>query len=164
MGQDSGEKWATAVGLQPTIPKFDRLLGLLRVGLLPLLFLACMERGECVELIVNPRAPVSEISRAYARSIFGARVATWNDGSAIRVFVLSEDSPLHREMAKTLLDLYPYQLRAAWDRVVYTGLGQAPIEVASEEEMRRRVGSTPGAIGYIGKVMNHDSVRALPVR
>jgi len=27
MGQESGEKWAVAVGLQPAIPKSDRLLG-----------------------------------------------------------------------------------------------------------------------------------------
>jgi len=27
MGQEADEKWAAAVGLQPTIPKSDRLLG-----------------------------------------------------------------------------------------------------------------------------------------
>jgi hypothetical protein len=26
MGQEDGEKWTAAVDLQPTIPKFDRLL------------------------------------------------------------------------------------------------------------------------------------------
>ena len=119
---------------------------------------------EAVELIVHPKVPATEISRSYARLIFGARVARWEDGSAIRVFVLPDDAPLHQEMAKKLLDIYPYQLRNAWDRVIYTGIGQAPIEVASEAEMRRRVAMTPGAIGYLAKVQGNDNVRALPLR
>ncbi len=32
MGQKDGEKWTAAVDLQPTIPKFDRLLGSSMVG------------------------------------------------------------------------------------------------------------------------------------
>lgn len=117
-----------------------------------------------VELIVNPRAPISEITRSHARTIFGARVTRWSDDTPIRVFVLPDDAPLHQEMTKTLLDLYPYQLRNAWERILYTGIGQAPIEVTTEAEMRRRVGTTPGAIGYISKVHSNDSVRALPLR
>lgn len=135
----------------------------------PLLLAACLslaawDMAQAVEIIVNPRTPITEISRAHARSIFGARVTRWQDSTPIRVFVLADDTPLHQEMTKTLLDLYPYQLRNAWERIIYTGIGQAPIEVASEADMRRRVGSTPGAIGYISKVSSNDSVRALPLR
>lgn len=126
--------------------------------------MACVDMAAAVELVAHPRVPVGEISRAHARAIFGARVARWENGTPIRVFVLPDDSPLHQDMAKTLLDLYPYQLRNAWDRVTYTGIGQAPIEVRTESEMRRQVSSTPGAIGYLGKVQNHDDLRVLTLR
>ncbi len=117
-----------------------------------------------VDLVVHPQVPASEISRIHARAIFAARVTRWEDGSPIRVFVLADNAPLHQDMAKTLLDIYPYQLRNAWERVTYTGIGQAPIEVKSESEMRRQISSTPGAIGYLGKVQNHDGLRALTLR
>lgn len=117
-----------------------------------------------VEIIVHPGVAASEVSRSHARLIFGAKVTSWRDGTPIRVFVLPDDAPLHQEMAKGILDLYPYQLRAAWDRMIYTGIGLAPIQVPTESEMRKRVASVPGAIGYIEKVLNNDKVRALPVR
>lgn len=117
-----------------------------------------------LEIIVNSGVMISDISRSHVRQIFSARVTRWEDGSAIRVYVLPDESPLHQEMCKSLLDLYPYQLRAAWDRIIYTGIGQAPIQVANESEMRRRVASVPGAIGYIGRVLTHDTVRELSVR
>jgi ABC-type phosphate transport system substrate-binding protein len=126
--------------------------------------LAAGDMAGAVDLVVHPRVPVNEISRVHARAIFAARVTRWEDGSPIRVFVLPDDAPLHQDMAKTLLDIYPYQLRSAWDRVTYTGIGLAPIEVGTESEMRRRVSSTPGAIGYLGKVQNHDGLRALLLR
>ncbi|MDP2833178.1 MAG: hypothetical protein Q8Q28_07780 [Pseudomonadota bacterium] len=117
-----------------------------------------------VELIVHPGVAAMEVSRPLARLIFGAKVTSWADGSRIRVFVMPDESPLHQEMAKGILDLYPYQLRAAWDRVIYTGIGQAPIQVANESEMRKQVATTPGAIGYVGRIYSNDKVRALPVR
>ncbi|MDO9225623.1 MAG: hypothetical protein Q8M09_06030 [Pseudomonadota bacterium] len=117
-----------------------------------------------VEVIVHPGVSTTEVTRPLARLIFGAKVTRWDDGAAIRVFVLPDESPLHHELSKSILNLYPYQLRAAWDRIIYTGIGLAPIQVANEAEMRRQVASVPGAIGYIGKVFTYDKVRALPVR
>lgn len=119
---------------------------------------------SAVELIVHAGVSDSSISRNQARAIFSARLSHWEDGKAIRVFVLPEESALHHEFAKRLLDLYPYQLRDAWVRVISTGMGQAPIMVADESEMRRLVADTPGAIGYVGKVQGNDKIRALPLR
>jgi ABC-type phosphate transport system substrate-binding protein len=120
--------------------------------------------SRSVELIVNQGVPVTSMSRPLARLIFATKVTRWEDGSPIRVFVLPDESLLHQEMSKGILDLYPYQLRMAWDRVIYTGIGQAPIQVFSEAEMRKQVASVPGAIGYIGRVFNNEKIRALPVR
>ncbi len=128
------------------------------------LLLCCARLAWSVELIVHPGVPATDLSRPLARLIFGARVTSWEGGSRIRVFVMPDESPLHQEMAKGILDLYPYQLRAAWDRAIYTGIGQAPIQVANEAEMRKQVATTPGAIGYVGRIYNNDKVRALSVR
>ncbi len=133
-------------------------------GVLVALLCCSVGLAWSVELIVHPGVATVEVSRPLARLIFGAKVTRWEDGSAIRVFVLPDESQLHQEMSKGILDLYPYQLRAAWDRIIYTGIGQAPIQVANESEMRKEVASVPGAIGYIGRVQKNDKVRALLVR
>jgi len=117
--------------------------------------------AKAVDIIVNPSTPVNAISRGTARAIFGMRLLKWPDGQPIRVFVLEDASPTHIAFCKEVLNIYPYQLRQSWDRLVYSGTGQAPIEVASEEEMLARVASQPGAIGYLKRSMLNDRVRLL---
>ncbi|WP_051911400.1 hypothetical protein [Methylomicrobium agile] len=82
------------------------------------------------------------------REIFFMRLSTWPDGTPIHVFVLPDNHPLHIRFAKEILGVYPFQLRSAWDRLVFSGTGVSPTTVESEEEMRARIESTPGAIGY----------------
>ena len=92
------------------------------------------------------------------------RLRNWPDQTPVRVFVLRDDNPTHSLFSKQILNIYPHQLRLAWDRLVFSGTGQAPTEVSSEAEMRERVAKTPGAIGYLPRSMINGSVRILPVQ
>ncbi len=117
------------------------------------------------EVIVHRDVTQQEIPRNTLRAIFGMRLRKWPDGKAIRVFVFRDDAPLHVEFSKSVLHMFPYQLRRAWDRQVYSGTGQSPIEVESLEEMQRRVANTPGAIGYLSlnRSMNSPLDKAMKV-
>lgn len=124
-----------------------------------------------VTLIANADVPAAPLSRSTARAIFSMRTVQWPNGRSIRVFVLADSQAGHRALCKELLDIYPYQLKDAWDRQIYTGIGQAPTEVATEEEMRARVAATSGAIGYLstntpvsGKAGEHEKLPILIVR
>ncbi len=97
------------------------------------------------------------------RALFTMRLRQWPDGRFVKVFVLSDRASLHREFSKQLLGVFPHQLRRAWDRMVFTGTGQAPTEVEDEEEMLYRVGSTPGAVGYVSGHIGDKDVRVLQV-
>ena len=66
--------------------------------------------------------------------------------------------------SKEKLNVFPYQLRAAWDRLVFSGTGQAPNTVSSSEEMLAKVASTPGAIGYLTKSRMDSSVDVLQIK
>jgi hypothetical protein len=92
------------------------------------------------------------------------RLHAWPDGSAIRVFVLPDDAPLHIAFSKEKLNVFPYQLRLAWDRLVFSGTGQAPDTVNSPEEMLTKVASTPGAIGYLYKSKMDGRVNVLQIK
>jgi ABC-type phosphate transport system substrate-binding protein len=134
-----------------------------RATLLILLLLAS-GLAHAVEIIAHRGVPEQALTLAGARAMFGMRLTQWSDGQAVRVFVLPDRHPTHVAFVKTRLDLYPYQLRQNWDRLVFSGMAQAPIEVADEREMLRRVAATPGAIGYVRKAGSHDQVKSLAIQ
>lgn len=116
------------------------------------------------ELIANKDLADKVLSRNEARLFFTLRLQRWGDDQTVKVFVLPDDHPVHREFSKTVLGLFPYQLRRVWDRQLFSGTGQAPIIVSSEQEMLQRVASTPNAIGYVEGVPGDSRVRVLEVR
>jgi ABC-type phosphate transport system substrate-binding protein len=116
------------------------------------------------EIITHPGVNEKTLSKGSLRAIFGMRLHTWPDGTAIRVFVMPDDAPLHTVFSKEKLNVFPYQLRSAWDRLVFSGTGQAPYTVASPEEMLAKVASTPGAIGYLNKSMMDGRVNVLHIK
>jgi hypothetical protein len=54
-------------------------------------------------------------------------------------------APEHATFSKSVLQVFPQQLRMAWDRQVFSGQGQYPEQVGSTQEMLSRVAATPGA-------------------
>lgn len=114
------------------------------------LFVFAVHASEVV-MVVNSSVSLQSVSRSFARAMFGMRVPQWPDDGDAKIFVLPDRHRMHEEFCKQVLDIFPYQLRTAWDRQVFSGTGQAPVEVNSEEEMFKRVASTPGAIGYLTK-------------
>ncbi len=116
------------------------------------------------ELIAHPDWPAVPLDRNQARLYFTLRLRLLDNQIPINVFVLPDDHPLHRQFAKNILGLFPYQLRQVWDRQLFSGTGQIPIMVATEQEMLERVAATPGAIGYVESGSNSPQVRILEVR
>lgn len=122
-----------------------------------------LSSDEAVEVITHPSTDVSYLSKNLLRSVFSMRLRSWQDGVPIRVFVLPDDAPLHSIFAKKKLNVFPYQLRSAWDRLVYSGTGQAPLVVHSEEEMREKIATTPGSIGYLNENKIDGSVQIVHI-
>lgn len=138
-------------------------IGIIFFILLPLSLVSAQE------VVVHSNVHQSEISRNTLRAIFGMRLLKWPDGNPIKVFVLQDDDTLHITFSKSILHMFPYQLRRAWDRQVYSGTGQSPNEVSTLNEMLEKVASTPGAIGYLSNEIKHENqtetkLRVLHVR
>ncbi|MCB1738226.1 MAG: hypothetical protein KDI42_08890 [Gammaproteobacteria bacterium] len=108
--------------------------------------------ATALDVVVNPEVGVTQLSRDECRALFSLQTLRWPDGTPVQVFTLADDALLHRQFTKQVLGLYPYQLRRHWDRIVFSGGGQAPIEVDSVQEMHRRVAKTRGAIGYMDTI------------
>ncbi|PTN11391.1 hypothetical protein [Nitrosomonas aestuarii] len=93
----------------------------------------------------------TQLNQEQLRRIFFTRQTHWSDGTPIRAFVLPDKHPLHIRFSKEILGVYPYQLRSAWDRMMYSGTGSPPITVNNIEDMRDKIQFTPGAIGYFAE-------------
>ena len=113
--------------------------------------------------IVHPGEAHTQLERRTLRAIFGMTLQTWPDGQPLTVFVFHDDSPLHQQFCRKVLNVLPYTLRRNWDRLLFSGAAQAPIAVDSPEEMLRRVATTPGAIGYIEKELSNESVSIVEI-
>lgn len=129
----------------------------------------CPARALAQDAIVNADVAERAVSQNNLRAIFSMRMRQWPDGTPIKVFVLPGESEVHISFAKSVLNIFPYQLRRAWDLLIYSGSGQAPTEVGSPEEMLQKVASTPGAIGYVSddylsKGDKNERVRILEIR
>lgn len=101
--------------------------------------------------VYDATGKAAELPRDALREVFFMRLTTWPNGSPIHVLVLPDDHPVHIRFAKEVLGVYPFQLRSAWDRLIYSGTGFAPITVETEKEMLHRLATMPGSIGYIEK-------------
>lgn len=112
-------------------------------------------------IIVHAGVESRSISTASLRNIYTLRQTLWPSRQPIVVFVLPDNHPVHEAFAKETLGLYPYRLRQTWDRLSFSGMAGAPIEVKDENEMRARVRATPGAIGYTSKDMAYDGIKTL---
>ncbi len=133
----------------------------LQYWLLSLLLASAYCDAQSLTLIVNPQLDVTAISRNKARGIFSMRLREWSNGTPIVVYVLPDNDQLHRDFVQNILTMFPHQLRRHWDRYVYTGIGQAPIEVSNINEMITSVRNTVGAIGYIREETADANIRTI---
>ncbi len=119
---------------------------------------------DAVYLVAHPDVSTRSLNRDNSRAMFAMRQRNWPDGASARVYVLPDSHPVHARFTKERLRVFPHQLRLSWDRAVFSGTGQAPREVGSLSEMRERVATTPGAMGYLTKEYLDERVQVIDVR
>ncbi len=124
--------------------------------------------GFSAEIIASPHVKTSTLSLENLQHIFFMRRQEWPDGTAIKVYVLSDNNTLHKEFSKENLGVFPYKLRRLWDRNVFSGTGQAPIVLKDESEMIKVISNSQRAIGYASKEaisnLNQGAVNVLFIK
>ncbi len=114
---------------------------------LPLL-LASLASAEDV-LVAHPSVQTNEIDQPMLRDLFLGRRTTWPNGQRVVVVMLRGSTANDRLAAA--LGKTPQQLINWWKRLVFTGEGNMPEQVESDEQLAARVAAIPGAIGWIDR-------------
>ncbi|MDU0353461.1 substrate-binding domain-containing protein [Paraglaciecola aquimarina] len=116
-----------------------------------------------VKVIVNSSVMTVDLSDTQIRRIFSMRQTVWADKQPITVIVLSNEHKTHQLFSTKILGVFPYQLERIWNKLVYSGLGDAPIRVSSEAQMLALISQRPGAIGYVMTELNRDDVKIVNI-
>lgn len=114
--------------------------------------------GELVA-IVSARSTVELLRPDQVAAIFLGQSARFPDGSVA--------TPIDQPIGSSQRDGFylrvagktPALLKAWWSKMVFTGRGQPPRELAGNAAVRQAVASDPGAIGYIDREALDPSVR-----
>ncbi len=98
-----------------------------------------------VVIVINPKNAAPQMTSEQAAQYFLGKSTTFTpidqtEGSAIRA-----------EFYKKLADKEASQVKAIWSKLVFTGKGTLPKELASSDAVKKAIAADSNAIGYIEK-------------
>ena len=125
--------------------------------------LGCGVATAEVVAVVSARNPVTTLSGSQIADIFLGKSARFPDGSAAVPIDQAEGSAPREAFYIEFAGKTPAQLNAHWSKIIFTGRGQAPAEMASGAEVRKRVAENPRAIGYLDRSSVDSGLKVLAV-
>jgi ABC-type phosphate transport system substrate-binding protein len=122
---------------------------------------SCVSAGAMAEAVavVSIKAPLTALTKSQVADIFLGKVARFPDGSAAVPIDQAEGSPAREEFYLAFTGKSPSQLNAHWSKIIFTGRGQPPAEVADAAEVKRRLAANPNAIGYVDAALVDATLR-----
>jgi ABC-type phosphate transport system substrate-binding protein len=116
--------------------------------------------GELV-VIVSSKSPVNSLRQEQVADIFLGQVASLPGVSEVVAVDQVLGSPERDEFYSKVTSKTRPLVKAYWTKMIFTGRGQPPKEVASSAAIRKMVADNPGLIGYIDKSALDPSVKAV---
>lgn len=116
------------------------------------------EAGELV-VIVSARSPVEALRPDQVAAIFLGQSPRFPDGSVAAAIDQPIGSSQRDDFYQRLTGKTRALLKAHWSKMVFTGRGQPPRELAGNAAVRQAVAADPGAIAYIDREALDPSVR-----
>jgi ABC-type phosphate transport system substrate-binding protein len=128
-----------------------------RLGLLAFVAFTCIRACAAPALIANKNVAGEKLDAATLKSVFLGKKVAWDGAGRITLAVL-KGGPVAEEFLKGAVDMTPSTFNNHWRRLAMTGGGTAPKAFEKEEDLRKFVAETPGAIGYVDRANADDSV------
>ncbi len=141
----------------------NQLLSPLRWCLAVCLLCGGMARAADFVVIVSAKNPVSALRADQVAAIFLSQSGRFPGGAEAVPLDLPLNSALREDFYAAVAARTPALMKAYWTKMVFTGRGQPPRELASSAAVRRLVADNPAMIAYIDKSALDASVKAIQV-
>lgn len=113
-----------------------------------------------VAVIVHP-SNANTLTVDQVSKIFLGRDKTFPDGSQAVPAALADGSAATAAFNTTVLKKSASQLKSYWSKLVFTGKGTPPKEVASDAELIKLIAANPNLIGYVDAAAVDASVKVV---
>ena len=130
------------------------------LGVLAVLFASLSMSGAAPVIIVNKSIEKEKVDAATLKSVLLGKKVAWDSGGRAILAVL-KSGPVADEFLKGAVDMSGSSFNNYWRRLAMTGGGTAPHSFEKEEDLRKYVADTPGAIGFVDSANVDASVAVL---
>jgi ABC-type phosphate transport system substrate-binding protein len=108
-------------------------------------------------LIINKNVSGEKVDAAMVKAIFLGKKVSW-DGAGRVVLACLKSGPVAEEIYKIHAGMNSSSFNNHWRRLSMTGGGTAPKLFDKEDELRKFVAETPGALGFLDSASADASV------
>jgi ABC-type phosphate transport system substrate-binding protein len=139
-------------------------LRILAVSIIMLVvLLAPMARAADYVLVVNKGNPASSITATEAKNMFMGKKSAWSSGHKVVPFTQSRAN-FHNLFVRDYTGKTSQQFATYWKKLLFTGKGIPPVDVKGDEQMKNKVASRKGSIGYISAGSLDGTVKQLVIQ
>jgi ABC-type phosphate transport system substrate-binding protein len=119
------------------------------------------EASSEVVVIVSNKNPLTALSVEQVSDIFLGKTGNFPDGTTAAPVDVAETSPVRQEFYIKAAGKTSQLLKAYWSKMIFTGRGEPPRELADSAAVKRMVAENPRCIGYIDKSAADSSVKVV---
>jgi ABC-type phosphate transport system substrate-binding protein len=124
-----------------------------------LLVSCAIAQADELAVIVSARSTVEALHAGQVAAIFLGQSARFPNGTVATAIDQPLGSSERDRFYLRVAGKSPALLKAWWSKMLFTGRGQPPRDLAGSAAVRRAVADDPGAIGYIEREALDPSVR-----
>jgi ABC-type phosphate transport system substrate-binding protein len=114
-----------------------------------------------VLVVTGAESPSFTLSKDQVGEIFLGKITSLPDGDPVTPIDQPESNPLRNEFYLKVANKSAAQAKALWAKLYFTGRGEPPLEATNDDEIKKILNSTRGAIGYIDHAAVDKSVKVL---
>jgi len=128
------------------------------IALITMLFSSFAYSG--VAVIVHP-SNAATLGKTEISRVFLGKMKSYPGGGAAVPINLKEGAGTRANFEKAVLKKSSSQIKAYWSKLVFTGKGTPPKEVASDHEVITLIKTNPNLIGYVSDASVTSDVKVV---
>ena len=123
-----------------------------------LLLVGAVQAG--IVIVAHP-TNTNTVSAEELQRLYTGKMSSFANGDSAVPLNLADANTLRTQFDEKALGRSSSQVKAYWSKLVFTGKGTPPKEVANETEMLQLVSSNPNILGYVSSSADTSKVKVL---